>query len=154
MAFDKCHRSGRRTKSAQKHLHAFLLTLEDHRRGSQMLIGGRAADAERWLAARLATTWLHKMATDFDIPPATCHQNNSTQLQFHDSDSLEDDRWDSYGVHAINDMLIKHEFAMEMRGPATWSWHCHCKTETAPRCLQTQKRRSHRTYASSTVDYS
>ena len=60
-----------------------------------MLIGGRAADAERWLAARLATAWLHKMAADFDIPPATCHQNNSTQLQFNDSDSLEDDRWDS-----------------------------------------------------------
>ena len=143
---DQCHRGRHQTKSAPKHLHAVLLTLEDHWWGSQMLIGGRAADAECWLAARLATTWLHKMAVDFDNPLATCHQNNSTQLQFDDSDSIDDGRWDSSGVHANNDMLTKYEFTMEITGPAMWSWHCHCETEKAPWCLQTQKRRSHGTY--------
>ena len=50
------------------------------------------------------------MAVDFDNSPAICHQSNSTQLQFNDSDSIDDTR----GVHAINDMLTKHEFTMEM----------------------------------------
>ena len=93
--FDQFHRSGHRTKSASKHLHAFLLTLEDHGLGPRALIGGRAADAQHWLAERWATAWLPKMAADFDDLPAGCHQNNPTDLHFTHRDNLHDTRWGS-----------------------------------------------------------
>ena len=70
-------------------------TFIDSGLGPRALIGGRAANAQRWLAERMTTVWLPKMAADLDNLPAGCHQNNSTDLHLTHSDILDDSRWGS-----------------------------------------------------------